>query len=122
MSIGDRIKTRRKQLGMSAETLAERIGKSPATVYRYEKGDIGKVDSRIIPLIADALSVEPADLMGWEDDDTRYNALLDDVEAELIRLYRSLNRQGRNMLIRTARSYSKDDEYKGDGQSNDVTA
>ena len=65
MSVGERIKARRKQIGMSAETLAERIGKSPATVYRYEKGDIDKIDSRIIPLIAKALSVEPAFLMGW---------------------------------------------------------
>ena len=66
MNIGNRIKQRRKELGMSAETLAEKIGKSAATVYRYEKGDIAKVDSEIILPIADALFTTPAYLMGWE--------------------------------------------------------
>lgn len=67
MSIGERIKARRKQLGMSAETLADRIGKSPATVYRYEKGDISGVDSRVLLPIADALGTTPGYLMGWDE-------------------------------------------------------
>ena len=66
MSIGERIKTRRKELGMSAETLAEKIGKSPATVYRYEKGDISGVDSKVLLPIADALGTTPGYLMGWD--------------------------------------------------------
>lgn len=67
MSIGERIKARRKQLGMSADTLAELIGKSPATVYRYENGDISGVDSRVLLPIADALHTSPAYLMGWDE-------------------------------------------------------
>ena len=67
MNIGERIKQRRKQLGMSAETLAELIGKSPATVYRYEKGDISGVDSKVILPIADALQTTPGHLMGWDE-------------------------------------------------------
>ena len=67
MNIGARIKQRRKQLGVSAEELAERIGKSPATVYRYENGDITKVDSSMLRPIADALQTTPAHLMGWDE-------------------------------------------------------
>lgn len=67
MSIGERIKTRRKELGMSAETLAEKIGKSAATVYRYEKGDISGVDSKVLLPIADALGTTPGYLMGWDE-------------------------------------------------------
>lgn len=67
MTVGDRIKQRRKQLGMSAETLAECIGKSAATVYRYEKGDISKIDSDALLPIAQALITTPAYLMGWDD-------------------------------------------------------
>ena len=115
MDIGERIKRRRKQLGMSAETLAERIGKSPATVYRYEKGDINKVDSRNIPEIAKALCVEPGYLMGWDDGSQDEPA--DPAETELVAIYRSLNAPGREMLLRTARSYAKDDEYKKGGRS-----
>lgn len=67
MTIGERIKKRRKEIGMSAETLAERIGKSPATVYRYENGDIRNLDSRSLLPIADALGVTPGILMGWDE-------------------------------------------------------
>ena len=33
MEIHDRIKARRKELGLSAETVAEKLGVSPATMY-----------------------------------------------------------------------------------------
>ncbi len=68
MKVGSRIKQRRKQLGMSAETLAERIGLSPSTVYRYESGDIANVNSEALQPIADVLGVTPGYLMGWEDE------------------------------------------------------
>lgn len=67
MSIGDRIKNRRKEIGMSAETLGEKIGKAKTTIYRYESGDIMKVPSTILESIAQALNVTPAYLMGWDD-------------------------------------------------------
>lgn len=67
MSVGDNIRRRRKELGMSAEELAEKIGKSPATVYRYENGFIKSVDSAALLPIADALGVTPGYLMGWAD-------------------------------------------------------
>ena len=67
MNIGERIKRLRKQAGISAEELAERIGKSPATVYRYENGDITKVDSSMLRPIAEALQTTPAHLMGWDE-------------------------------------------------------
>ena len=35
MGIGERIKSRRRELGYSVEMLAERTGLSPATIYRY---------------------------------------------------------------------------------------
>jgi len=67
MNIGMRIKQCRKQQGMSVEELAERIGKSPATLYRYESGDITKVDPSILRPISEALQTTPAHLMGWDE-------------------------------------------------------
>lgn len=68
MTTGERIKIRRKELGMSAETLAELCGISPATIYRYEKGDIENMRTdKLIP-IAEALKTTSAYLMGWEDE------------------------------------------------------
>lgn len=67
MNVGERIKLRRKELKMSADELAERVGISRSTIFRYEKGDIEKVGPEVLKKIADTLNVSPADLMGWED-------------------------------------------------------
>lgn len=69
MTTGERIKHRRKELGMSAEYLAAKVHLSPATIYRYEKGDIEKVSSDMLKKIAKALNISPAYLMGWEHDE-----------------------------------------------------
>ena len=66
MDAGKRIKARRKQLHISAESLASMIGMSPTTIYRYENGYIEKVDSTKLEAIATALQTTPAVLMGWE--------------------------------------------------------
>ena len=67
MSIGTRIKARRKALGYSAEDIAVRLGKSPATIYRYESGDIEKLPGELLAPLAEMLNTSPAYLMGWED-------------------------------------------------------
>ena len=67
MTTGERIKFRRKEIGFSAEKVADIIGVSPATIYRYEKGDIEKVPGDVLFSIAKALHTTPAYLMGWED-------------------------------------------------------
>ena len=65
MTTGQKIKMRRKELGMSAETLAAKLGCSPATIYRYESGFIEKVNADKLMPIAEILKTTPADLMGW---------------------------------------------------------
>lgn len=66
MTIGSRIKERRKHLGMSAEELGRRLGKDRATIYRYEKGDIENLPLDILTPLAKALGTTPQYLMGWE--------------------------------------------------------
>lgn len=67
MTTGQRMSSRRKELGLSAERIAEILGVSPATIYRYENGSIDKVPGDRLAPIADALRTTPAYLMGWED-------------------------------------------------------
>lgn len=66
--IGERIKKARMALGYSAEQVAAFLKVSPATVYRYENGDISKLPSKFIKPLADYLCVTPAYLMGWSDE------------------------------------------------------
>lgn len=67
MTTGERMKQRRKEIGFSAEKVAERLGVSPATIYRYEKGDIEKVPVDSLAELAKILQTTPAYLMGWEE-------------------------------------------------------
>jgi transcriptional regulator with XRE-family HTH domain len=67
MTIGERIKQRRKHLGMSAEKLGDLLGKNRATIFRYENGEIENLPIDILEPIAIALQTTPAYLMGWED-------------------------------------------------------
>ena len=41
--VADRIKECREELGLSADDLARIIGKDRATIYRYEKDEIGNI-------------------------------------------------------------------------------
>lgn len=82
MNTGDRIKQRRIELGFTADELANRIGKSRATIYRYENGDIENMPTTILEPLAKALNTTPADLMGWglSDDDIANAFINDDLE------------------------------------------
>lgn len=64
MTTGERIRTRRKQLGMSVDDLATKLGKNRATIYRYESDTIEMPASLLKPL-ADALDTVPDALMDW---------------------------------------------------------
>lgn len=67
MEVNERIRQRRKSLGLSAEQVAERMGVSPSTVYRYESKDIKNMSIDKLEPIAEALHTTPAWLMGWSD-------------------------------------------------------
>lgn len=82
MTIGDRIKDRRKYLKMSADELAQRLGKDRSTIYRYEKGDIENLPLDILEPIAEALGTTPQYLMGWEKVE-KNNDILSDIVIRL---------------------------------------
>lgn len=63
--VGTRIHDLRVGLGLSADELADMIGKNRATVYRYEDDSV-EIPSSVIGPLASALHVSPAYLMGWE--------------------------------------------------------
>lgn len=65
MTIGERIKARRIELGYSVDELAQKLGKNRATVYRYENGDIKDMPTQVLEPLASALETTPAELMGW---------------------------------------------------------
>lgn len=73
MEIYERIKKRRKEMGLSAEMVAEKLGVSPATIYRYEKKDIKKFPTDILEPLAKVLRTTPSYLLGLNETDTNTN-------------------------------------------------
>lgn len=71
MKLGERIKNIRKELGMSVDDLAEKLGKNRSTIYRYENGDIESLPIDILEPIAKALHTTPAHLMEWDKEDQK---------------------------------------------------
>lgn len=68
MSLYDKIKSRREELEMTQDELAQKLGyKSRSTIAKIEAGENDITQSKI-KAFADALHTTPAYLMGWEDD------------------------------------------------------
>lgn len=67
MKINERIKNRRLELGLSLESVANALGVSKSTVFRYETKEIEKMPIDIVEPLAKVLKVTPAYIMGWED-------------------------------------------------------
>lgn len=68
MTVGERIKLRRQELGMSVDDLALKLGKNRATVYRYESDEIENLPINVIEPLSQILNVSPAYLMGWKNE------------------------------------------------------
>ncbi len=66
MTIGERIKNRRVELGLSVEELARLLGKNRATIYRYESDEIENLPITVLEPLAQVLHTTPAQLMGWD--------------------------------------------------------
>ena len=89
MEINERIKKRRKEIGLSADEVANALHVSRATIYRYESNEIEKLPTNIIEPLAKILKCSVPYLMGWDEmDDTRKDTTSD--INYLVKLSRSL--------------------------------
>ena len=68
MEIKDIIKNRRTELHLTLEDVAKYVHVSPATVSRWESGDIANMRRDKIALLSSVLQISPMVLMGWEDE------------------------------------------------------
>lgn len=66
MDFGERIKARRLELDLTLEEVGRIVGVGKSTVRKWESGQIANMRRDKIPLLAKALRIEPASLMGWE--------------------------------------------------------
>ena len=67
MTIGEKIRDLRTQRGLTLKELAKAAHTSFQNIYKYENGIITNIPLDKIEMIANALEVKPADLLGWAD-------------------------------------------------------
>lgn len=65
-SIGEIIKSRRLELGMTMKELSVKVGVSEGTISRWESGEIKNMRISAVSALAKALALSPSAVMGWE--------------------------------------------------------
>lgn len=77
LTVYERIKERRKELDISADDMANALGVSRATYYRYESAEVEKMPTTVLEPLSRMLKCSPAYLMGWEDPYSDESAIFD---------------------------------------------
>lgn len=67
MDLGEKIRLLRHQRGMTLEDVGDACGVGKSTVRKWESGQIANMRRDKIALVANALGVTPAYLMGWDE-------------------------------------------------------
>lgn len=67
MTIQERIKNRRLELGMTLRDVSIKLGIAESSVSRYETGNIANMGIDKLKALADVLQTTPAYLMGWDE-------------------------------------------------------
>ena len=122
----ERLKSRRIDMGITLQEVADLIGVEKPTAQRYESGTIKKIDTLTVEKLAKAVRCSPAYLMGWqteiqdivkEDSNTH-------IENNLVKNYRSLNVEGQEKIIDyvddivTSGKYKKLNQHEMGNQKN----
>lgn len=66
MTIGERIKAKRKEKNISVDRVAKELGISVSTVYRYEDSTIEKIPIRVFDKLCQIFETSASELMGNE--------------------------------------------------------
>lgn len=98
--IGEKIKERRRELGITQEKLAEKLDVSYQQIQRYEKGS-NTLNTKKLQILANCLEVpigfffeENAD--PYEEEDFDY---LPEKEGQFLDLFRKINEEDRKTIL-----------------------
>lgn len=116
MTVGQRVRARRLELGMTVDELADKIGKNRATVYRYESGEIESMPISVLESLARVLRTTPGDLLAPGNEPP----MLTRDESDILETYRSLNQTGKIAAKAQLKVLAAMPEYSKDGESSDM--
>ena len=100
-TVGENILLMRKQLGLTQEELAKRMGyKSKSTINKIELG-INDIPQSKIVQFAEVLGTTPAHLMGWKEDvkNPPEEPELSEGEKTLLNLFRQVPEEQQQLVL-----------------------
>lgn len=122
--IGEKIRRKREELGMTQEELAKKLGyKNKSTIAKIETGINDITQSKVCDF-ANVLNTTIAYLMGWEDENgfaalsekeneqtesskaTYKDLPLTEKEKQLVEFFRQLNIKGKERMLEDAEMYT----------------
>lgn len=110
--IGERIRDRRKELGLTQEQLAKKVGyTSKTTINKIELGH-NQIRQKKIESFARALSTTPAYLMGWESSRDAEKRLYDKRLGALIEKIGKLSDDDLYRIDERVNMLLENDKYK----------
>ena len=109
MTIGERIRRRRIELGMSQDELAKRLGYKDRSTISYIEKNGGNLQMSKVEEIAKILEMPPEVLMGWGESEDE--VVLTSREQKMLALFRTLNADGQEVAFTMITVLSKSPEY-----------
>jgi transcriptional regulator with XRE-family HTH domain len=110
-TVGENILRLRRQLGLTQEELAKRMGyKSKSTINKIELG-INDLPQSKIAQIAEVLGTTPARIMGWEEEELETKSpeepRLTEGEKMLLDIFRLVPEENKQMVVEMIRAALK---------------
>lgn len=100
MNVGEKIRARRKELGLTTTQLGQMIGVQNSAITKYERGYID-LKARQLKAIADALQISPVALLPDYDESLTFD------ELQLINAYRAADDRAREDALKTLLDHPK---------------
>lgn len=120
MTMAERIRNRRKELGFTQEELALALGLQKAAVAKYESGRVENIKQAVLLKMADLLECTPAYLMGWSNIPTEAVSRQPGISVEMLNgeqrlmleLFSSFNAENRARVMEYCRRLQKVQEME----------
>ena len=110
MTKGEKIKNLRESAGINQVELAEIVGVSKQTMYKYENDLITNIPSDVIEAIAEATHATPSFIVGWKEPGSSVKTQSAE-ESSLLYWFRKLNEKGKERAIIAIEELTEIDRY-----------
>ena len=112
MKVGEKIRVRRMEQGLSLQDLADRMGyANKSSIARIESGVIDPPQSKVVKF-ADVLGTSVADLMGWVDEEkekpTAESELPENIKL-LVEFVKTVPEDKVDLVLKVMKSIVEDD-------------